>query len=555
MKSNRRKFFKHAATGAATLGVAASGLSLASCNKPHTVACEASTGDEPILQMGDGIAVVKTTNGGVQGFKLRGINTFLGIPYGANTSGKNRFMPPQKPEPWTDIKPVWWWGNSAPQQMEGRYSNPGATFVDHWNYDELSEDCLKLNIWSPEVNDKVKRPVLVWLHGGGFRNGNAIEQDGYHGENLSRKGDMVFCSLNHRLGPMGFTNLADVGGSKFISSGNVGMLDIVFALEWVKENIENFGGDPDNVTIMGQSGGGAKVCTLMAMPAAQGLFHKAVPLSGSSVYAQKKSDSEKLGAYVFKEGGKSIENLQEMPWQDFLNLSELAAEKFREEVIPTEGRRSGFVPVENGIDIPLGEFFSEPEGLSSDIPMMICTTFHEWSPSKSNPSLENIDFNGVLIELKEKFGEKSAEILQAFRDDFPKSTPIEIYAMILSSRTSVIKTANAKVNQNAPVYLAWFGWQPPHFNGRLKAFHCLDICFWFDNTDLMYTHTGGGSRPRTLSEKMSDSLIYFMKTGNPNGSGLPIWPRYSIENGETMVLNDVCQVKNNPDKKSRASLA
>ncbi|AWV99877.1 carboxylesterase/lipase family protein [Arcticibacterium luteifluviistationis] len=555
MKSNRRKFFKRAATGAATLGVAASGFSLASCNKPHTVACDVATGDDPILQMGEGIAVVNTTNGDVQGFKLRGINTFLGIPYGANTAGENRFMPPKKPEPWTDIKPVWWWGNSAPQQMAGRYSNPGSTFLDHWNYDELSEDCLKLNIWSPEVNDKVKRPVLVWLHGGGFRNGNAIEQDGYHGENLSRKGDMVFCSLNHRLGPMGFTNLADVAGSKFISSGNVGMLDIVFALKWVRDNIENFGGDPDNVTIMGQSGGGAKVCMLMAMPSAEGLFHKAVPLSGSSINAQPKADSEKLGAYVWKEAGGSIEKLQEMPWQEFLDLSNIAAEKFKEEVAETEGRRGGFTPVENGIDIPLGEFFSDPEGLSTNIPMMICTTFHEWSPSKRNPSLEEIDFNGVVSELKGKYGEKSAEILKAFRNDFPKATPIEIYGMIMSSRESVIKTANAKINQNSSVYLAWFGWQPPHLDGTLKAFHCLDICFWFDNTDLMYTHTGGGSRPRVLGDKMSEALVHFMKTGNPNGSSLPIWPKYSKEEGETMILNDVCEVKRNPDAEARASLS
>lgn len=555
MKSNRRKFFKHAATGAATLGVAASGLSLSSCNKPHTVACETGSADEPILQIGDGIAVVNTTNGDVQGFKLRGINTFLGIPYGANTAGENRFMPPKSPEPWTDIKPVWWWGNSAPQQMEGRYSNPGSTFVDHWNYDELSEDCLKLNIWSPEVNDKVKRPVLVWLHGGGFRNGNAIEQDGYHGENLSRKGDVVFCSLNHRLGAMGFTNLADVAGSKFISSGNVGMLDIVFALKWVRDNIENFGGDPDNVTIMGQSGGGAKVCTLMAMPAAQGLFHKAVPLSGSSLNAQKKSDSEKLGSYVWKEAGKSIEALQQMPWQEFLDLSSAAEATFKEENVPTDGRRTGFVPVENGIDIPLGEFFSDPEGLSTDVPMMICTTFHEWSPSKGNPDLEKIDFNGVARNLEERFGNKSAEILTAFRNDFPTATPIEIYGLIMSNRTSVIKTANAKVNQSSPVYLAWFGWQPPHLDGRLKAFHCLDICFWFYNTDLMYTHTGGGARPRALAEKMSESLVHFMQTGNPNGSHLPIWPNYSIENGETMVLNDVSEVENNPDLEARASLS
>ncbi len=238
-----------------------------------------------------------------RGFLLRGIYNFRGIPYGADTGGKNRFMPPQPPEPWEGILPAVWWGNSAPQNMDNRYGNAWASFVDHWNYDDVSEDCLRLNIWTPALDDGGLRPVMVWLHGGGYTNGNGIEQDGYMGENLSRKGNIVFVSINHRLGPIGFSDLSGVGGEKYASSGNAGALDMVAALEWVRDNISNFGGDPGNVTIMGQSGGGAKVCVLAAMPSARGLIHKAVPLSGSSTEGLNPEYSRKLGEYILSEAG------------------------------------------------------------------------------------------------------------------------------------------------------------------------------------------------------------------------------------------------------------
>jgi para-nitrobenzyl esterase len=211
-----------------------------------------------VLLIGDNIAVTNTQYGKVRGYVLRGIHYFLGIPYGADTSGANRFMPPQKPAPWKDVYPAIWWGNTAPQNMDNRYANKYGSFRDHWNYDDVSEDCLRINVFTPAINDGQKRPVMFWIHGGGFTNGNGIEHDGYNGENFARLGNAVFCSINHRLGPLGFCDLSGLGGEKFAASGNVGMLDIVAALEWVRDNIANFGGDPGNVTIMGQSGGGAR---------------------------------------------------------------------------------------------------------------------------------------------------------------------------------------------------------------------------------------------------------------------------------------------------------
>ncbi len=557
MKTNRRNFFQTMGAGAAGFGLAST-LPLASCAAP---AEDAATDDDQLLFIGDDIAIADTAYGKVKGFILRGITQFRGIPYGADTSGKNRFMPPQKPERWDGVRPAVWWGNSAPQLMDGRYGNAYYSFVDHWNYDDVSEDCLKLNVWTPAIDDK-KRPVLVWLHGGGFTNGNGIEQDGYMGENLSRKGNVVFVSINHRLGPIGFSDLSAVGGEKYKDSGNVGALDMVAALQWVNKNIANFGGDPGNVTIMGQSGGGAKVCTLAAMPSANGLLHRAVPLSGSSTQAMDQSYTQKLGEYILKEAGlksSEIDKLQEMPWKDYILLANTAAQKANAE-IGTPGRRGGFGPVADGINIPKGTFYTESGGVSSEVPMLICSTFHEWGMARTNPEIEKISAEKAKEMLKERaglrggLGDKAPEVYDAYAKVFPDAKPIEIMTLVASNRKGVVETATAKAVQSAPVYVAWFGWEPPLFDNRMRAFHCLDICFWFYNTDLMLTHTGGGARPRKLSEKMSDALLSFMRTGNPNCETLPDWAAFTVENGETMVLNDVCELKNDPDREGRELL-
>ena len=546
MKATRRNFIQ-------TLGVGAIGLTVPNTSFGNTQPNDLNIDEDQLLHIGDNIAIAQTEYGKVRGFILRGIHQFLGIPYGADTSGKNRFMPPQKPVPWNDIKPTIWWGNSAPQVMEKRYANAFSSFVDHWNYDDVSEDCLKLNIWTPAL-DKANRPVIVWLHGGGFVNGNGIEQDGYHGENLSRMGNIVFCSVNHRLGALGYCCLSGVGGP--LSSGNAGNLDLVASLEWIKNNIAQFGGDPNNVTIIGQSGGGAKVTTLMNMPAAKGLFHKAVALSGSSLIGINKDYAEKLGAKVLEEAGFKIgefEKLQQMPWLEFIQIANRTVAKFSEEAKKMGIQREGFSPVSDGIHLSSEPFFTG--GMSEDIPLMINTTFHEWTPSRSDASLEKVTWEEITEKLSARFGEKSSLIVSAYKKQFPTASPVEIWALIISNRKNAVAAADAKSkNGKAPVYLSWFGWQPPLFDGRMRAFHCIDICFWFYNTDLMFTHTGGGKRPRALSSKMASSFIQFVKTGNPNGGGLPEWLPYSAEKGETMILDDLCLLQNNPDGEARKSL-
>lgn len=192
--------------------------------------------------------------------------------------------------------------------------------------------------------------------------------------------------------------------------------------------------------------------------------------------------------------------------------------------------------------------------------MLISTTFHEWGMARTMPEMELITAEKAKEILKERagfrggLGDKAPEVYDAYAKAFPDKKPIEVMTLVSSNRKGVIETADAKATQKAPVYLAWFGWEPPMFDNRMRAFHCLDICFWFANTELMLTHTGGGKRPRALSEKMSGTLLQFMKTGNPNGGGLPEWKAYSTENGETMVLNDQSELKNDPDREARSVL-
>lgn len=548
------------------IGTSASGIAVAGAAASTgfaQAAKEAADAGGQVLLVGDNIAVATTQYGKVRGYVLRGMHYFLGIPYGADTSGANRFMPPRKPKAWTDVYPALWWGDAAPQNMDNRYTNKYASFRDHWNYSDASEDCLRINVLTPALGDGKKRPVMFWIHGGGYTNGNGIEQDGYNGENFARFGDVVFCSVNHRLGPLGFCNLAGVGGEKFAASGNVGMLDLVAALEWVRDNIAGFGGDPGNVTIMGQSGGGAKVCVLTAMPSAKGLFHRAVVLSGASRKAGEKAGSEKLGAAVLKESGlkpDELDKLQAMPWKDFYAVATRAQRAWAKEAGAARGLMRGFSPVVDGAFLPQHPYDPDAAPTAANVPMIISSVQNEMSMSWADASLESITLDQVVEKVRQRagfgpgFGDKAKEVVESYVKAFPGRKPVEIWTLVSSNRQGVVALADVKSRQPAPVYVDWFAWQPPLFDNRIRAFHCVDICFWFYNTDVMLTHTGGGPRPRALSARMAGALLQFMKTGDPNGGGLPTWPRYSSANGETMVLDDTSEAKNDPDREARKAL-
>jgi para-nitrobenzyl esterase len=560
MKTNRRKFIT--TMGAGTTGIALGTPAISATLSDQKVSKKKDE-DGQILFMGENIALADTQCGKVKGYLLRGINYFLGIPYAADTSGVNRFMPPQKTKPWKDVYQTIWWGDSSPQIMEKKYSNFFNGFLSHVNYSDLSEDCLKLNVFTPGINDGKKRPVIMYLHGGGFTSGNSIEQEEYNGENLARFGDIVFCSLNHRLGPVGYTNLAAVGGEKFAASGNVGNLDMVAALEWVRDNISNFGGNPGNVTIMGHSGGGMKVTTLTAMPSAKGLIHKAVVLSGSATRAGDKAASEKLGTYVLREAGLTageLDKLQYIPWLEYIKIANRAAQRLSLETANVPGAaRAGFSPVVDGSYIPQHPYYPEPTPLASDVPMIICSALNESMLLEAGQ--DKLTLDDVKGRVKQRVGDKAGEVVDAYIKIFPGRKPADILSIVYSnisgalSRQGLIELADAKAKQSPPIYVAWMWWQPPLLDGHLRAFHSVDISFWFYNTDLMFTHCGGGARPRKLSEKMAGALVQFMKTGDPNGAGLPLWSKYTSANGETMVLDDICELKNDPDHEARKMLA
>ena len=494
------------------------------------------------LFVGDDYAVTQTQYGKVQGYILDGVYTYLGIPYGAPTGGENRFMPPQKPASWEGIRPAMFYGNDAPQNMADKWKNNSSTFTDHWNYYDVSEDCLNLNVWTPAPDGK-KRPVLVWMHGGGFSAGNSIEQDGYHGANLARAGDIVFVSVNHRLNAFGFSDLS-AAGPAFKNSGNVGVMDLVASLQWVHDNIANFGGDPGNVTIMGQSGGGAKVCDVISMPSAKGLVHKAVALSGNATSATDPASSKAIGAAILKTVKGDVKKLQQMPWEEYYELAHKVAAELG------GGGMGGFSPVADGEVLPADGFFKDD--VAKNVPLMLCTTTSEMGLSKENLEMENMDWNAAVALVKNLGMENAEEVLNAFKAAFPTKKPVELVNILIANRKNVLATADAKYVQGAPVYLAWFDYNAPLFGGRIRAFHCADICYWFKNTDLMVTHTGGGAEPRGVSDQMSAALLAFMRTGNPNCPEIPQWPAYTPEEAATMIFDVKSEVRNAPD---RAALA
>ena len=509
------------------------------------------------LYIGDDIAIANTQYGKVRGYIMRDTYTFLGIPYGASTAGENRFMPAQPPQPWEGVRDAVFYGACAPQSVM-KFPNNIATFLDCWNYFDMSEDCLNLNVWTPGL-DGAKRPVIVWIHGGGFSSGNNIEHHEYHGENFSHYTNAVFVSPNHRLNSIGFTDFSEVD-PKFKDSGNVGILDLVEALKWVHNNIENFGGDPNNVTIIGQSGGGAKVCNLVTMPETKGLIHKAVALSGNATSAIDKDAAKGLGLAILKAAGlkpSEMNKLQEMPFEEYMALANRVQREYAQSN-PGLGR-FGFGPIADGDHIPVGDFFQGDH--CSNIPMLICTTTAEW-PSARDDAKKHASSKEEVIKLMTQGGgrfapavpeDKAAALYEAFAKIFPNKLPIEINDLVASSRANALNTADLMVAKNAPVYVAWFDWQPPILDGRLHAFHTMDIAFWFMNTDLQVSHTGGGQYPRDLSKKMAKALYNFMVNGDPNvgkKTGLPKWPEYTTEEGATMVLEDKSYVLYAPDKEA-----
>jgi para-nitrobenzyl esterase len=494
---------------------------------------------------------VDTTLGKVRGRLHTGIHAFKGIPYGASTGGAKRFMAPAKAAPWTGVREAVRYGHQSPQNM--RFTEVLAPQADP--AEGFDEDCLNLNVWTPGVNDGRKRPVMFWCHGGGF----AQESGSWpwiDGESLARRGDAVVVTVNHRLTVFGYLHLADVGGAKYAASGNAGMLDLVLALEWVRDNVASFGGDPGNVLIFGESGGGAKVCTLLAMPAAKGLFHRAAIQSGAnlrSVTRDAANASTKALLDRLQVSAERIDTLQTMPTARILEA--IAAARGGG---PGPGGPMTFAPVMDGSILPTHPFDPVASPVSATVPLLVGCTAHEQTLfALTDEGAFNLDDAGLRNRAERLVGGQHVErVLATYRKAHPRETPSGLYFLISTDRgmrMNAIRLSERKVMQaQAPVYMYLFAWPSPALGGRLRATHTVEIPFVFDNTQIPKTMTTGGAEVKALAAQTSEAWVAFARTGNPNHKALPTWPAYATAQRATMVFDAPAPaVVNDPGRAER----
>ncbi len=494
-------------------------------------------------------AVTTTESGKVAGYVQSGLYIFKGVPY----ARAERFMPPQAPEKWEGIRSCRAFGPTCPQAVRGGWQSDEHSFAFDWDDGHPGEDCLRINIWTPALADGAKRPVMVWLHGGGYAAGSGQELPSYDGANLARKGDVVVVTLNHRLNVLGFLDLSDCG-EEYASSGNAGLLDLVAALQWVNRNIGAFGGDPSNVTIFGQSGGGGKVSTLMATPSAAGLFHKAIVQSGSMLRTMESKYSRRIGAEVLRQLGLTTAEagkLKSIPYEQLLAAGEKAISSVKAEA-EKEGISTfifGWAPTVDGIVLPAQPFDPQAPEQSRDIPLMVGTTIHEFTMSTYVPYFRTITEEQAVEYLKTRYGDRTDEFVAAMGKAYPGYQPKDLVDIDVVFRPGAVEQARLKAaQQGAPVYMYLFGWESPVMDGMLRSTHCMEIPFVFDNTARHASMTGGGTEAQALADKMSSAWLNFARTGNPNVESLPAWEAYTPQSGATMYFDNECRVLHNHDK-------
>jgi para-nitrobenzyl esterase len=478
--------------------------------------------------------IVETSYGSISGGFDDGVFSFKGIPY----AKAERFMPPEAPDTWDGVR-------------EHREFGPIAMQVNSWSPESAMNEqgLFTLNVWTRELDDGKKRPVMFWLHGGGFSVG-ASDDPMTDGKMLAQKGDVVLVSVNHRLNILGFLDLSAFG-DEYAHSANVGMLDVVAALRWVNENIHNFGGDPNNVTIFGESGGGGKVGTLMSMPAAKGLFHKAIIQSGTLVNVMTKEKSVAVGRALVDVLGLTKENigqLHTLPYKQLVEAGNKALEKTVGLRKPGTTTMFGFGPVPDGVDLLQQPFTPDFAEISEHIPLMIGTTFNELV--KTAYGEKDLTKAEAKKRLEKTYGTGTGTYIRLFETAYPHCTSQDLLSIDTLFRPNTIVVADARAaNKNAPVYTYLLTWKSPIENNTRGSFHGVDIPLVFNNIELGKHWTGAGSDAHQLAEKMSRAWINFARTGNPNVEGvLPPWQPYSRENGETMVFDNTPRVVNNHDR-------
>ncbi len=491
----------------------------------------------------------ESTAGKLRGTVKDAVHTFKGIPYGASAVGAARFKPPIKAAPWSGVRDALEFGPRAYQNDNAFALMPELLALFNAEPLPMSENCLVLNVWTPALDGR-KRPVMFWCHGGAFISGSGSSA-WYDGTNLAKKGDVVVVTINHRLGAPGFLYLGDLAGEAYAASGNVGMLDIVEALKWTRDNIERFGGDPANVTIFGESGGGAKVSVLMAMPSAHGLFHKAIVQSGPGVVMMDRGEATETATMVLKELGldaKQIDELHQVPADALIKAQSAVLAKVGSGLGALANRRRiGFNPVVDGVALPHHPFEPAAPKISANIPLMIGTNKDEILLFA--PQLADLDEPTMQTRMKAFLGDNAERIIEAYRRARPKASAAEIAIAITSDkfmRIGSITLAERQAAQHAaPVFMYLFTWETPVLGGRLKSPHALEIPFVFDN---VATDRISGDTPTkfALAEKMSKAWISFARTGDPNHAGIPKWPGYSSEKRVTMIFDNECKIANDP---------
>jgi para-nitrobenzyl esterase len=531
---DRRNFLS--ATVAAGAGHAFGGLALS-----------AAAQDRRLTTVG---GTAKTQYGSVRGLLKDGVQQFWCVPYGAPTGGANRFMPPQKPAAWSGVKDhfeVTW---AAPMDPNGEEPSPVVTALNRKT--PQSEDCLTVNVFTPALDNRA-RPVMVWMHGGGFSagSGNYLL---YDGTNLAKKEDVVVVSVNHRLNLFGFLHLAGLGGEKWAGATNVGVQDLVAALQWVKDNIEGFGGDPDRVTIFGQSGGGGKTTTVMAMPSARGLFHRSIAQSGSAVRGQSADDAtEGAERFLAKLGiaKNQLERIQQIDWK------EIRTAFYSEPRIA----RLGNGPVIDGTIIPRHQWDPTAPSYSANVAFMAGSVENEdgWV---GPPPYELPDDEMLSLFTSRLAGDDAAEgqkLLALYKRRHPETRNRMLWLMADSDDTrrwSAQLLCRLKHEQGtAPSYLYFFDWQSPVHNNRMGSYHTLDIPFVFYNMDIGASMTGSANSRYQLGHVMSAAWAAFARTGNPNHADMPNWPAFEPNNLPTMVFGERVALANDPNKEERLALA
>ncbi|WP_020597816.1 carboxylesterase/lipase family protein [Spirosoma panaciterrae] len=500
------------------------------------------------IMAGKDIAVAPTASGKVRGYIHNGTFTFKGIPY----AKAERFMGPSKPDSWTGVRSSMTYGPVCPMDpTTSTYDEIEFPFHHDWGY--TNENCLSLNVWTPQLTEAKKRPVMVWFHGGGFTAGSSVELPSYDGESLSKKGDVVVVTVNHRLNILGFLDLSAYG-DKYKNSPNAGLMDLVASLQWVKENIAQFGGDPNNVTIFGQSGGGGKVTSLMNAPSAKGLFHKAIVQSGSYLTSFTESDlARKVGAALLEElhfQPNQVDSLQKISYERLNAAGKRALRKVNESLKGQNqgGFGLGWGPIHDGNFLPYQ--ISEPAAmeLAKNVPLLVGSTKTEFGPF--NPANRATDMEAAKAAMQKRIGDKADAYMAAVKKAYPEtSNPSDYINIDINFRAGVIRQANQKaVAGAAPVYMYLFTWNSPVNDGLYKSMHCMEIPFAFNNIARCEEMTGGGKDAYALADKMSNAWIAFARSGNPNNKSLPNWPQYNAQNGATMLFDNSCQVKNHPDK-------